>query len=152
MKVLFDDIAQAVGAELFGARILCFGNAVRINNERVAGLELRAAFAEVGGRVDAERDAAGRELFDLAGRAHDERWVVSGVDVLERARPRVELGVEERDEMVGRNVFGKIIVDVADRANQRLLGGGLRVDRRVERRHQKRRARSLARHVAERDH
>ena len=61
----------------------------------------------------------------------DDGRVVARVDEGERARQRVQLGVEERDEAVGRRVVGQVPVDRADRLRDGPARRDLRVDGRV---------------------
>src|SRR5205085_11804932 len=86
VEVARDYVVEAERAELFALWVLRLGHAVRVDDERVAGLELGLAFAVGRGLEDAERHAARAELFHRAGGVDDERRVMARVDEGERAR------------------------------------------------------------------
>src|SRR6185503_20803782 len=64
------DLVQSRRAKLFTRRTNRFGNTIRIDDEHVAMLQLRASLAILSIALDPQRQTARRELFDSAGRVN----------------------------------------------------------------------------------
>src|SRR5437763_13989693 len=88
-------------------------------------------------------------MLDRSGCVYAQRRIMPGADKGWHAVLRFKLCVEESDEAVRRNVFGKIAVDSADCFRDRVIRRRLPVHGCVQAGHQKRCGSSLSRHVAQ---
>src|SRR5436190_8664350 len=97
-------LLQAVLAELAAASVERLGDAVAVEQQPVAGGEADLRLLVTSILERAEHDAAHAELLERAVLPPDERIVVAGVRIAQRAASRIHLAVEHRDELAGRDV------------------------------------------------
>ena len=134
----------------FRPRAFRFGDAIRVQEQRVLGLELEGAAPESVARQHTQRHIVrGRQGADLTVPVDDAGRIVPAVAVFEDAPTAVEDAVEEGYEHAVLVVVGQQIVDVA----QALVGHSALQRPAPEQRpaghHEQRRGDALSRHVAD---
>src|ERR1041385_323314 len=73
------DFVQTRRAKLFTRWTDSLRHPIRIDTEHISMLHLRPAFSILRVRLDPERQASGRKLFDSPRRMDDQWWIVSGI-------------------------------------------------------------------------
>ncbi len=84
---------EAILPELERVRVLSFGHAIGVEEEKVARPKLRLMHGHLHGLEQADRQAANRESLDHAAGAADQPGKVAAVAIFERARARIVSGV-----------------------------------------------------------
>ena len=112
-------------------------------------MQSRSSFAEISVWHDSKRQATGSELLHRPAGVNDERRIVSGIEKTQRTCFRIEFGIKEGDEPVGRDAFDKVTIDCTNRLRQRVLTICLRVNRCVQRRHEQCGSCAFARNVSQ---
>ena len=102
-RALFgEETFEAVLPELARLRVLGFGDAIGVEEEKVARAHLGLAHHHLHGLEQADRQAAARQRFNRAAGAADERGEVAAAAIFDFARARIVRGVDERGEELRR--------------------------------------------------
>src|SRR5689334_6514821 len=110
--MLNDDLLHALHAKLFVMTALYFRDAVCVKNQAVAAFKLQLGLLVGPFGEETENASSYAQLLDGAVGVYQDRRVVAGIAVRERARFGVDHGEKERDEFADRH-------DLAQRFVQR---------------------------------
>src|SRR5258707_520427 len=98
--ILLQDLEQAVFSEFFVVGIAGFGNAVGVQDQAVAALQLGYVALERLICEDAQDDAALAEPLVRAVATHNKGRIVAGAHIAKLARCTIELRVKQGDEAI----------------------------------------------------
>ena len=144
-----EDFDKTLLIEFVVGCIIGFGDAIAVEYQRVAGVQMGVHFAVGSGVENSEDGAAAGEHFGVAVGAHEDGRIVSRIGIGEIAGGGIEYGEEESDEAIARAISASGFVD--SRHEMRQIAGifGQHVDAGLECHHHEGGRHAFSRHIAE---